>query len=183
MLSLGNLNGTNCRDSGGPGPNMYPAGKWRMIASLLVTLMVVFDVRAQSSPDASLFAAARTALPSSISAVEIREAMDAGLWNGSRTAVAICLPKQKVPAAWVFIRQPGGNFLSVDVSKEGLGIGRIGIAPQSAYERLELAPVAWPQGDAEMLTIIMRTRAWKAGRRYTISKPLWIRQDGTILQQ
>ena len=163
--------------------NEYYTSSQKMISPLLGTLMLACVVFAQSPPDVSLLAVARTALPLSISTDEIRKAIDTGLWNSSRTAAAICFNKAKIPTAWVFIKQSSGRFLAVDVSKDGLALGRIGLSPRSAYERLELTPVKWVDRDDGVLYIFVRTRAWKGGQRYTVSKPLLILQDGTILQQ
>jgi hypothetical protein len=109
--------------------------------------------------------------------------LDTGLWNSNRTAVAICLTNSKASTVFVFLKQTGGKYLAVDASIEGLGIWQIGIAPRSAYERLELTPVQWLDREDGMFMVLMRTRAWKAGQRYTVSKPLLIQQDGTILHQ
>jgi hypothetical protein len=37
------------------------------------------------------------------------------------------------------------------------------------------------QRDDGLFQVIMRTRAWKSGKRYTVSEPLVIRADGTPL--
>jgi len=138
---------------------------------------------AQPRPDAALFAAARKAFPRSISTNEISRALDTGLWNSNRTAVAICLTNSKASTVFVFLKHTDGKYLAVDASIEGLGIWQIGIAPRSAYERLELTPVQWLDREDGMFMVLMRTRAWKAGQRYTVEKPLLIRQDGTILHK
>lgn len=158
-----------------------------MKRTVVVTLigMLTFGciALAQSLLDATLFAAARQALPQGTSTNEISRALDAGLWNSNRTAVAISLTNLKAPTAFVFLKQTDGKYLTVDASVEGLGIAAIGSAGRSAYERLELTPIQWLRRDDGMFMVLMRTRAWKAGQRYTVSKPLLIRQDGTILQQ
>ena len=159
----------------------------KMKRTILVTLIGMLACRcialAQSPPDAALFAAARQALPQGISTNEISRTLDTGLWNSNRTAVAISLASLKAPTAFVFLKQTDGKYLAVDMSIEGLGIGAMGTAGRSAYERLELTPIQWLRRDDGMFMVLMRTRAWKDGQRYTVSKPLLIRQDGTILQQ
>lgn len=138
---------------------------------------------AQLRPEATLSAAARKALPRSVSTDEISRALDSGLWNSNRTALAISLTNSTAPTVFAFLLQSGGKYLAVNLSIEGLGLGQIGIAPRSAYERLELTPMQWLDRQDGMFMVLMRTRAWKTGQRYTVSKPLLIRQDGTILQQ
>ena len=134
-------------------------------------------------PDTSLVAVAKHALPQSISSNEITVALRVGLWNSNRTAVAVCFTNSNTPTVWVFLKQASGEYLSVDVSLEGLGLGHLGIGGRSAYDRLELTPLQWLHRDDGMFMVLMRTRAWKAGQRYTASKPILIRADGTILQQ
>ena len=157
--------------------------KRTILATVIGTLAFACAALAQPRPDSTLFAAARKALPQSISTNEISRALDTGLWNSNRTAVAICFTNPKASTVFVFLKQIGGKYSAVDASIEGLGIGLIGIAPRSAYERLELTPVQWLDREDGMFTVLMRTRAWKGGQRYTVSTPLLIRQDGTVLRQ
>ena len=155
----------------------------RILIAVISLLTVGCFAAARPGPDTTLFAAARKALPQAISSNEISKALNTGLWNSNRTGVAVCLTNSKASTAFVFLKQTGGDYLAVDISTEGLGIWQIGIAPRSAYERLELTPVRWLARDDGMFMVLMRTRAWKAGQRYTVSKPVLIRQDGTILRQ
>ena len=115
---------------------------------------------AQPRPDATLLAAARIALPRSISTSEISRALDLGLWNSNRTALAICFTNSKASTVFVFVKQKSGKYLAVDASIEGLGIGAIGIAGRSAYERLELTPVQWLHRDDGTFMVLMRRRKW-----------------------
>ena len=48
-------------------------------------------------------------------------------------------------------------------------------------KRFETTPVAWLHRDDGLLGVSMRTRAWRSGQRYTVSEPLLIRPDGTVL--
>jgi hypothetical protein len=174
-----------CGRAASGGRSLVSFGNVKRTILITVIGMLAFAcvALAQPRPDATLFAAARKALPQSISTNEISRALDTGLWNSNRTAVAICFTNSKASTVFVFLKQTGGKYLAVDASVEGLGIGLIGIAPRSAYERLELTPVQWLHRDDGMFMVLMRTRAWKAGQRYTVSTPLLIRQDGTILRQ
>ena len=147
-----------------------------MLASICVSA-------AQSRPVPRLAEVARQALPQNLSSNQINAALDAGLWNSNGTAVAICFTNARTSTVFVFLKQPGGKYLAVDASLEGLGTGQIGSAPRSAYERLELTPAKWLPREDGMVMLLLRTRAWKAGQRYTVSKTLLFRRDGTILQQ
>ena len=72
-----------------------------------------FATLAQSRFDAALFAAARKALPASISTNEINQALEAGLWHSNQTAIAIGFTNSIAPTAFIFTKQPGGNFSKV----------------------------------------------------------------------
>ncbi len=140
-------------------------------------------VSAESKTDGELFAYARQSLGEGVSSNDLALALTRGLWNSNRTAVAISVTNSPAPSAWVFLKRSNNGYLAVDLSTDGLGIGLIGNAARSAYERLELVPIEWLPREDGMLMVVMRTRAWKGGQRYTVSKPILIRQDGTLLRQ
>jgi hypothetical protein len=120
-------------------------------------------------------------LPSTLSTNDLDKALASGLWNSQKTAIAVSFTNST--SAWVFLKQGEGGYLPIDVSHAGLGLGIIGTAGRAAYERLELMPIRWLDRDDGMFMVLMRTRAWKAGQRHTVSKPVLIRKDGTVLQQ
>jgi hypothetical protein len=146
-----------------------------LIAALCVTV-------AQPPIDGGLLAAARKALPQEISTNEIARALDTGLWNSNRTAIVIGIPKPKASLVFVFLRQTGAKYLGVACSAvEGGNFGKLGIAGRAAYDRFETTPVEWLHRDDGMFQVVMRTRAWKSGKRYTVTEPLIITADGTPL--
>jgi hypothetical protein len=105
-----------------------------------------------------------------------------GLWNSNRTAIAIGIPKPKASLVFVFLRQTGGKYLAADCSGvEGGNFGKLGIAGRAAYGRFETTPVEWLHRDDGMFQVVMRTRAWKSGKRYTVTEPLVVTADGTPL--
>ena len=98
---------------------------------------------AQPQLDDGLVIAARKALPQDISTNEIVRALGTGLWNTNRTAIAIAIPKPKASVLFVFLRQPGGKYLAVDVSgMEGCNFGYLGTR-REGYDRFETTPVEW----------------------------------------
>jgi hypothetical protein len=128
-----------------------------------------------------LLAAARKALPQDISTNEVVRALGTGLWNSNRTAIAIGIPKPKASLVFVFLRQTGGKYLAVDCSGvEGGNFGRLG-AGRAAYDRFETTPAEWLHRGDGMLQVVMRTRAWKSGKRYTVTEALVVTADGTPL--
>ena len=154
-----------------------------MKRKILVTVIGFFALAsmamAQARFDDALFAAARKALPAAVSTNDISRALVSGIWHSNKTAVAIGLTNSAVPLAFVFLKQPDGTYLSVDASI-GLGLGIIGIAGASSYERLELTPSRWLYPENGTLQLMMRTRAWRSGQRYTVEKVVLITPDGKI---
>ena len=145
--------------------------------ALVVTSVVTF---AEPRIDPVLVVVARKYLPADVSTNEIAGALDIGLWNSNRTAVAISI--NRVPKAsiiFVFLKQSSGQYLAGDISGvESCNFGVLGISGRGGYDRFETTPVEWLHSDNGFL-VVMRTRAWKAGQRYTVSERLFIRSDGT----
>jgi len=154
--------------------------------TILITLIglfaTVYVALAQPRIDDGLVIAARKALPQVISTNEIIRALGTGLWNSNRTAVAMGIPKPKASLVFVFLRQTGGKYRAVDCGGvEGGNFGKLGIAGRAAYDRFETTPVEWLHRDDGRFQVVMRTRAWKSGRRYTVTEPLIVTADGTPL--
>jgi hypothetical protein len=156
----------------------------RPLISTLIALFVTSMVAlAQPRIDPALVAAARKALPADISTNDVAKALSAGLWNSNRTAVAISINRVPRPSIiFVFLKQSSGQYRAGDVSGvEGGNFGVLGIAGRAGYERFETTPIEWLPRDDGRLQVVMRTRAWKAGRRYTVSEKLVVSADGTPL--
>ena len=131
--------------------------------------------------EGALVAAARHAQPQGISTNELSKVLKAGLWNTARTAVAVSLPRPKGSVDFVFLRRTQGTYLAVDVSGvEGGNFGKLG-RNRADDERFETTPVEWRPRTDGLFQVVMRTRAWRAGRRYTVSEALVIKPDGTVL--
>ncbi len=135
---------------------------------------------AQPRIDDALLAAARKALPQDTPSSELVRALGAGTWNSNKTAVAVSIARPKGARIFVFPRQNTGKYLPVDVSGiEGANLGVIGITKRAEYDRVESAPIRWLPREDGLFQILVRTRAWKSGRRYTVSgAPAVIRADG-----
>jgi hypothetical protein len=130
--------------------------------------------------DASLFAVARRVTPSEIGSTQLAGALESGLWNSNRTAVAISIAQPKASVVLVFVRQEQGTFLPVDVSRVEAGLfGMLG-RPRADYDRFETTPVEWVIRTDGRFLVRMRTRAWRGGQRYTVSDLLLIGADGTV---
>ena len=147
----------------------------RTIAALLATVSVA---TAEPSFDEALHAATRQ---SQISGSEVTRAAKLALWNVDKTAAAVVLKRPEASLVLVFLRKPNGEFATVDVSDvESGNFGKLGFR-RSHYQRFETTPVEWRQRTDGLFQVVMQTRAWASGQRYTASEPLIIRPDGTPL--
>jgi hypothetical protein len=158
-----------------------------MTRSLLIACIALvatgFVALGQSHIDQNLVAAARKALPAEVSTNDIAKALEKGLWNSNRTAIAISINRVPKPSLiFVFLKQASGHYVAGNVSGvEGGNFGVLGASGRVGYERFETTPVEWLHRDDGRFQVVMRTRAWKAGRRYTVSENLLIDPDGTPL--
>lgn len=154
-----------------------------LLSTVFVLIFTCIASFAQSQAGSALVASARNALPPDLSTNAITKALDGGLWNSNRTALAISINRFPKPSViYVFLRQTNGLFLASDVSGvEGGNFGVLGISGRNGYDRFETTPVEWLHRDDGRFQVVMRTRAWKAGRRYTVSEKLLIAANGTPL--
>lgn len=152
------------------------------LTAAFVALLIGGGTMAVGAPvlDDRLLTAARKALPPKVSSNELAEALERGLWNSNKTAVAISIRRTKASPVFVFLRSEDGSYLASDISQvEGANIGFIG--PHAKYERIETEPIQWLPREDGWFQIVVRTRAWRSGKRYTAAEPLIIRPDGTPL--
>lgn len=148
----------------------------------LIPFMLIATVSAgESWVDAALLASAQKAMPREIGTNQLVRALESGLWTSNRSAVAISIAQPKASVVLVFLRQNDGTYLAVDASRvEGGNFGKLG-RPRSDYERFETTPVEWGYPEGGRFLVWMRTRAWRGGQRYTVSEPLVISTNGTVL--
>jgi len=154
----------------------------RALLALLFALFTETGTGAVEPPmEGTLLFAARNALPQGTSANELSKVLKTGLWNTNRTALAVSLPRPNGSVVLVFLRRAQGSYLSVNASGvEGGNFGKLG-RDRADYERFETTPVEWRHRNDGLFQVVMRTRAWRAGRRFTVSEPLIIKPDGTVL--
>ncbi len=160
--------------------------RWAM-KHIILSILAVFVLTATSSGaesrvDDTLLVAARKALPQDTSTNEIVRVLLSGLWNSNRTAVAVSFPRPKASVILVFLRQTNDTYLSADASRvEDGNFGKLGWFGRTGYGRFETTPIRWTHRPDGWFQVVMRTRAWKSGQRYTVSEPLLIKPDGTVL--
>ena len=149
---------------------------------VLVPLLALFSAtQAQQDLSSSLLAVARSVAPVEVEDSELAAAIESGLWNPDRSAIATVIPRSEASVILVYLRQSDGSFLATDAS--GVESGNFGFfgRPRSDYERFETEPIEWRQRDDGRFQVVMRTRAWRMGQRYTVAEPLLIDPDGTVL--
>jgi hypothetical protein len=154
-----------------------------VVRLILFTMFVAAGaLAAQSRVPEILLASARNALPQDINTNEMIRVLQAGLWNSNRTAVAVSFPRPRASVIFVFLQQRNGTYLAVNTSGvEGGNLGVLGSRGRKDYDRFETTPVEWLYRDDGRFQVVMRTRVWRAGRRYTVSEPLLISRSGTVL--
>lgn len=153
-------------------------------ACLVLICLTLGSAGAEPRPEDTLLSAARQVLPRDLSTNALVRALPNGVWNSNRTALAISLPRPAPQATvlLVFLRQTNGSFLATDASGvEGGNFGKLGTAGRRGYERFETTPMRWLPREDGFFQVLVRTRAWQKGKRYTVAEPLVIRPDGTVL--
>jgi len=151
------------------------------VAFIIFSLLFSGSVGAQAPLVDELLSAARSAVPRELSDSELRSVLQRGLRHPSGNAVAVVIPRPEASLVLVFIRQPNGTFRATDASGvESGNFGKLG-RPRTDYERYETEAIEWRQRDDDLLQVVMRTRAWRLGQRYTVAEPLIIELDGTVL--
>lgn len=153
----------------------------------IIVILSVFKasvgvVLAEAKIDAPLLAAVRKTLHADFSTNEVLRALSDGLWDRDKSALAVSIQRAKASLILVFLRQNNGDYLAVDVSAvENGNFGKLGTVRRADYDRFETVPVQWLQRSDGLFQLVMRTTAWKSGRRYTVSEPLIIKPNGTVL--
>lgn len=149
--------------------------------SLILFALLAAASAGEPRIDTTLLAAAQKAMPREIATNQLMQALESGLWNSNRTAVAVSILQPSASVVLVFLRQTNGTYLAADASGvESGNFGKLG-RPRTDYERFETTPVEWLHREDGRFVVRMRTRAWRSGQRYTVSEPLHIRADGTVL--
>jgi hypothetical protein len=153
-----------------------------MFRTTLILFALVAVVSAgESRTDAALLAAAQKTMPRAIGRNQLVRALESGLWNSNRTAVAVSTIQPRASVVFVFLRQTNGTYLAADASGvEGGNFGKLG-RPRTDYDRFETTPTEWLYREDGWFQVWMRTRGWRGGQRYTVSEPLLIKPDGTVL--
>jgi hypothetical protein len=153
-------------------------------AALTLFALIAAASAAEPQLDTALFTAAQKAMPSEVTTNQLVSVLQEGVWNSNRTALAVSItqPHPKSSLVFVFLRQKDGGYLAVDArGVEGGNLGKLGTAGRAGYDRFETVPTEWLHREDGRFQVVMRTRAWKAGKRFTVSEKLLINPSGTVL--
>lgn len=100
------------------------------------------------------------------------------LWNSDKTAFAFCESKEKTTCFII------ANNIPTNVSRiENANLGKLGLPRKKRYEKIETFPSKWVEENQNGNLISFTTRAWINGQRYTVSGPVFVRNDGVYVQQ
>jgi hypothetical protein len=123
------------------------------------------------------------AVPVTLSDPAIEDGLRKVLVHPNGDDLAVGFKSDKGSFVVVFLRQPDGSYLAVDVSAvEKVNIG--GIGPNRTYRTVETMPTGWldRSENATAVQLWLQTRAWDlSGRRYAIREALIITRDGNAL--
>jgi len=131
--------------------------------------------------DPAVGVALRKVMSADVAEQEWLGCLQAGLWNPELTAMAMSVPRAAGSLLFVFIRQEDGSYIGVDVGKvEVMNLGKLGTVVRKDYDRCETVPTEWLPREDGRSQVVLRTRAWRAGKRYTVSERLVIEADGVV---
>lgn len=92
------------------------------------------------------------------------------LWSEGKEAVAVC-EMGEPNSCYVVI-----GATKVDISQvENANIGKLGLRPKSAYDKVISFPSLWVKVRKPAYMVQVTTQAWFEGRRYTVSGPAYIK--------
>jgi hypothetical protein len=112
---------------------------------------------------------------------QLATALSNGLRHPNGAAVAIAIPRKEASLILVLIRSSDGGYVVADASQvESANFGVWG-RKRHEYDRYETTPIKWLPRDDGLLQESIQTRAWRNGHRYTVTEPLLIKPDGTVL--
>ena len=154
---------------------------------ILTTLFISFFLFIQSSYSAEdiapeLLNVAKVHLLQNFSIKDIKQSLMRGSWNADKSAIAVTLYKPKKTVVFIFIQQDEKKYKAVDISQiEDGNLGKLGMARRMEYSKIETIPTEWRNRDDSSYQVVLRTRVWKDGQRYTVYEELIITANGTPL--
>jgi hypothetical protein len=150
---------------------------------VLILSVAVYSSSTNSQPviEDALLDAAVSIMPSELTETEIRELLEAGVWNEGSFAVALSMPRVNEYLTFVFRLQPDGSYSAQDVSWIANTVFGVWGYPRSEIERFETNPLRWGAGSREDVILLWaQTRGWREGQRYTGTDVYMVLPDGTL---
>jgi hypothetical protein len=148
---------------------------------LLFAVPLLTPITSYAQTQAELRDAIRNALPGEVTTGEMDSAIKAGVWDSNRRAVAISIIRASRPTILlVILKLASGRYKAIDISEtEGANLGVLGIARWDAYDRVETTPVKWLPRNDGYFQVVVRTKASKNGKQYSMEDSRVITSDGT----
>ena len=114
----------------------------------------------------------------------VQIAQSTGLWTEDRSAAALSIPADWGTALYVVLFRSDAKPLVVNISRVGPALFlKLGLAPQSEYEKYEIQPVEWLEETESQVMLSVRLHAWRDGQRYTVSTPIAVDDEGFVIWQ
>ena len=131
----------------------------------------------------ALVTSARSVMPGDLGDSEVRAMLESGVWREEPRAVALSIPRGAEYMTFVFRRQADGSYSAADASwVANTAFGFWGF-PRDEIERFETEPLSWHLNDDGHLHVLIQTKGWREGQRYTARGYFLVAPDGTVSGQ
>ena len=151
----------------------------------MLVLSIVWSEAAVDAADVDqMILAVQKVAMDDITEGELASAIEAGLWNEERTALAIAIPKSKRTFLFVLVEQSSGDYVAADVSPvEDALFRKISLAERAEYKSYKSSPYQWVHGNGSMQILLVRLVAWTKFGGYSVQGPVVVKDDGSIVWQ
>ncbi len=114
----------------------------------------------------------------------IHVAQSTGLWTQNRSAAAVSISDDWGTGVYVVLNRENDAPLVVNITRIGSALFiKLGLADRTEYESYEIQPVEWLEETNARFILSVRLRAWRDGQRYTVSAPVVVNADGSVIWQ
>jgi hypothetical protein len=157
------------------------------VTCILIVFAFLGRAADASQIDPSLEKAALKAYSTRATTNQVKFAIQGGIWNSNKTALATIVPQPwpRASMMFVFLKATNRDYLAVDVSAlEDSALVRLGLSKRPQYQRFETTFLHWRKDrEDSLLEISSQTRFWKNGKRFTTGAFVVISRDGKSFWQ
>ena len=113
----------------------------------------------------------------------VNAAIENGLWTEDRKAAAV-VADTRAGNVFVVLETDQERYLVANVSPIVTGLfAKLGTTDRSDFEKYVVEPVGWLSQTDSKVIAEFRLRAWRDGRRYSVTGPVAVNSDGTVIWQ